>query len=359
MKVADLRGTDIVVVGLGAATAIGESALATAAAVRAGIPNFAEHPYMIDSRGDPFVAAMAPYLASVLENERRMIELARMAAKDAMAVVVAVSDLREVGMIVGLPSPRPGLRPDLVTRVGQQLANETFDGIRVTGVKVLPHGHSAGLMAIGTACRELRDGTAAFLLAGGVDSYIDADTLEWLDDCERLHIPTNAWGFLPGEAAGFCLLCSVATAERHGLKVLGKIAAMATANEPNRIYTETVCIGEGLTQVVRRVLGFMPQGAKIDATLCDQNGEAYRADEFGFMLARTSEGFVNPSDFEAPADCWGDVGAASGPLFVVLAAMAAKKGYAKGPRTLLWTSSESGERSAVLFEADPMPFGRH
>lgn len=78
----------------------------------------------------------------------------------------------------------------------------------------------------------------------------------------------------------------------------------------------------------------MLQGAKIDATLCDQNGEAYRADEFGFMLARTSEGFVNPADFEAPADCWGDVGAASGPLFVVLAAMAAKKGYAKGPRTL-------------------------
>jgi 3-oxoacyl-[acyl-carrier-protein] synthase-1 len=246
-----------------------------------------------------------------------------------------------------------------VTRVGQQLANETFDGIRVTGVKVLPHGHSAGLMAIGTACRELRDGTAAFLLAGGVDSYIDADTLEWLDDCERLHIPTNAWGFLPGEAAGFCLLCSVATAERHGLKVLGKIAAMATANEPNRIYTETVCIGEGLTPG-------RATGSRLHAAGCEDRCHALRPERrglpcrrVGFMLARTSEGFVNPADFEAPADCWGDVGAASGPLFVVLAAMAAKKGYAKGPRTLLWTSSESGERSAVLFEADPMPFGRH
>ena len=129
---------------------------------------------------------------------------------------------------------------------------------------------------------------------------------------------------------------------------------MATANEPNRIYTETVCIGEGLTKVVQRVLGFMPEGAKVDTILCDQNGEAYRADEFGFTLARTAERFVDPSDFGAPADCWGDVGAASGPLFVVLAAMAAKKGYAKGPRTLLWTSSEGGERSAVLFETDAM-----
>ena len=206
-------------------------------------------------------------------------------------------------------------------------------------------------MAIGAACRELQDGSAEFLLAGGVDSHIDPDTLEWLDVCERLHIPTNAWGFLPGEAAGMCLLCTAATATSHRLAVLGRVAALATANEPNRIYTETVCIGAGLTQAVRRVLGFMPQGTKIDATLCDQNGEAYRADEFGFTLARTSEGFVDPTEFVAPADCWGDVGAASGPLFVMLAAMAARKGYAKGPRTLLWTSSEGGERSAALFEA--------
>ncbi len=357
MNVADLRGSDVVVVGLGAATAIGQGALSTAAAVRAGISGFSDHPFMIDARGDPFVIAMAPYLPPVLENELRMMELARLASKEAMSVVPRMHDIEHVDMIVGLPSPRPGLHPDLATRLGEQLAKETFDGICITSVQLLTHGHSAGLIAIGEACRELRDGTAVFLLAGGVDSYIDPDTLEWLDDCERLHIPTNAWGFLPGEAAGFCLLCSAATAASCGLEVLGKIAAMSTADEPNRIYTKTVCIGEGLTKAVRRVLGFMPHGAKIDATLCDQNGEAYRADEFGFALARTSECFVDPTDFGAPADCWGDVGAASGPLFVMLAAVAANKGYAKGPRTLLWTSSEGGERSAVLFEAEPKPLG--
>lgn len=309
---------------------------------------------MIDARGDPFVVAMAPYLDPVLDSEGRMVELARMAAEESMGAVVSLPGLKQVGMIVGLPSPRPGLRSDLSKRIGESLAGEVFDGIRVSGVQLLPNGNSAGLMAIGAACRELRAGTAGFLLAGGVDTYIDPDTLEWLDDRERLHIPTNAWGFLPGEAAGFCLLCSAATAAEHGLAMLGKVAAMATDNEPNRIYTETVCIGEGLTKVVRRVLGFIPEGRKIDTMLCDQNGEAYRADEFGFTLARTAEGFVDPSDFGAPADCWGDVGAASGPLFVVLAAMAAKKGYAKGPRTMLWTSSEGGERSAALFETDAM-----
>jgi len=86
--------------------------------------------------------------------------------------------------------------------------------------------------------------------------------------------------------------------------------------------------------------------------LCDQNGEAYRADEYGFSLTRTHRFFVDGSDFTAPADCWGDVGAASGPLFLMLAAAAAQKGYARGRWTLAWTSAEGGERSAALVHAE-------
>ncbi len=357
MSAADLRGTDIVVVGLGAATAIGQSAAATAAAARAGISGFTDHPYMIDARGEPFCVAMAPWLPADMACERRMAELAGLAAQEAMGVVASVPNVESVGAVVGLPSPRPGLQSSLPARLGEDLSGVVVNGISIGQMQSLSLGNSAGLMAIGAACRDLREGSAAFVLAGGVDSHIDPDTLEWLDARERLHIPTNAWGFMPGEAAAFCVLCTAATAARHALPVLGKIAAVATAIEANRIYTETICLGKGLTQAVRRVLGFVPQGERIDATLCDQNGEAYRADEFGFTLARTSEAFADPGDFDAPADCWGNVGAASGPLFLVLAAMAARKTFARGPRTLLWTSSESGERCALLFEADPAWLG--
>ena len=88
-----------------------------------------------------------------------------------------------------------------------------------------------------------------------------------------------------------------------------------------------MCIGEGLTRAVRNVFQALPREIRIDYTICDQNGEAYRADEFGFMLARMSEYFIDPSDFMAPADCCGDVGAASGPLFINLLSFAAEKGY--------------------------------
>ena len=85
---------------------------------------------------------------------------------------------------------------------------------------------------------------------------------------------------------------------------------------------------------------------------CDLNGEPYRADEFGFAALRTKESFESASDFVAPADCWGDVAAAGGPLHAMLAVAAASKGYAKGELAFAWASSEPGERAAALFATD-------
>lgn len=351
--------SDIVLVGVGAATALGASAAATGAAVRAGIAGFADHPYMRDARGDPFVVAMAGWLDPGLQAQGRMVELARMAALEAVqgAPAVAGAALR-LTAIVGLPESRPGLDPSLADAIRDGLGDRLVSGLAGANVHVLPIGHASGLMALEAGARLLHQDGAEFVLAGGVDSHVDADTLEWLDRCERLHVPTNGWGYIPGEAAAFCLLCTARTAERHGLDSLGSVGAFGAAEEANRIYTKTVCIGQGLTQAVRQTLDAMPAGVTVDATICDQNGEAYRADECGFMLSRTSERFVAPTEFVAPADCWGDVGAASGPLFVLLAACAARKGYAKGSRTLLWASSEGGARSAALFEAECNPEAR-
>ncbi len=159
-----------------------------------------------------------------------------------------------------------------------------------------------------------------------------------------LHAPVAT-----GLGLGFNLMCSSDFAREHGLNVLAEIAAIGTAQEKNLIKTETVCIGKRLTEVVNQILqSIKSKSASIDFTICDQNGETYRADEFGFMLSRTNEHFLDWSDYLVPADCWGDVGAASGPLYVSLIGIAAPKEYSKGPNTLIWTSSESGERSAAI-----------
>ena len=343
----------VYIVGVGALTSIGLNAPATAASARAGIAHFNEHPYMIDREGEPYILAMVPTLDTGIIGVDRYIHLALPAMKEAL---IPLAELAEaVGHIqakIGVPEDRPGFPRNLQAKLSDEVKKLSTESYLISETAIIAKGHSAGLMAFESASQEIIKRTCEFCLIGGVDSYIDPDTLDWLEDNEQVHMPSNAWGFLPGEAAAFCLICSRNTAHKYNLPIRAQLVAISTALEKNKIKTKTVCIGEGLTQAVRNTLEALPKEFRIDYTVCDQNGEAYRADEFGFMLARLSEYFIDPSDFMAPADCWGDVGAASGPLFINLIIFAAEKGYARGPHTLLWTSSEGGERTAAILEAD-------
>lgn len=345
----NLPPDSICIIGIGAITPVGLDAVTTAAAVRAGISGFQEHPYMINQEGEPYVLAMVPSIEPDIVGVERYIELITPSIIEALTPLQHLSpEQHEINVILGLPEQRPGIQDDLAERVTGSVRSINTEHYKINDVRTAYKGHSAGLMALESASRLLSDGECEFCLAGGVDSYIDSDTLDWIEDNEQLHIPSNAWGFIPGEAAAFCLLCTAKTASQYKLPTKVKLLATATAREENRIKTKTVCIGKGLTSAVSGVLQELPEGVKINQTYCDQNGEAYRADEFGFMLARLSEHFVDPSEYMAPADCWGDVGAASGPLFINLLSVAAEKEYSNGQVSLLWTSSEGGERSAAI-----------
>jgi 3-oxoacyl-[acyl-carrier-protein] synthase I len=340
----------VCIVGLGACTAIGANAPSAAAAVRAGITGFHEHPFMIDKAGEKMIVARVPVLSADADIADRVSTLALSAAREALTPLLHGSSDTSLAMpvILGLPSQRPGK----VHNNGEILAGnmQELDGrFRLTGLSTFASGHSAGLMALGAGCEEIEAGHSEFCLVGGVDSYLEAETLEWLDETEQLHSEANTWGFTPGEGAGFCLVCSQSAAERRRLEPLGWVLEVSTAMEQNLIRTDTVCVGQGLSQAVKQVLPVLPSpDGKISQTICDMNGERYRADELAFTICRTSERFVDATDFLSPADCWGDVGAASGPLFVGLAAAASRRGYSKGSYTLLWTSSDTGERSAAV-----------
>jgi 3-oxoacyl-[acyl-carrier-protein] synthase-1 len=214
---------------------------------------------------------------------------------------------------------------------------------------VLSRGHAGGLMALQAAAQSLSQGEVETALVIGVDSYHDPQTIHSLDLRRRLMAARNPGGFPPGEAAGACLLVRSSTARRCGLPVLARIRSAATAVEPHPLKSNDPCLGEGLTAVVvAAASGLKPPQELITATYCDLNGERYRSEEFLYALLRTGAAFVKAHDYVAPADCWGDVGAASGPLFAVLAVASGLRGYAKGDYPLLWAGSDRGYRAAVL-----------
>jgi 3-oxoacyl-[acyl-carrier-protein] synthase-1 len=340
----------IYIIGLGARTPVGVSAATTAAAVRAKINRLARHPYMIDQTGAPMVVSRARYLPEDLEGFERFSGLAIPAALEAlMPLQQFASALPPTPLFIGLPAQRPGLPEKLAEKIANAFKNLADMPARFSEISTIACGHAAGLLAIEAAVRKIYTGEAEICLAGGVESYLEPETLEWLDAEEQLHSDQNNWGFAPGEAAGLCLLSSRGAALKYHLSTSCQMLAIASAREKNVIKTDTVCTGAGLSAAFQSVLQSLDLNKeKINRIICDMNGERYRADEFGFTIVRTAEYFVEPGNFWAPADCWGDVGAASGPLFVSLACYAARRGYSNGTLNLLWTSSETGERSAAV-----------
>ena len=348
-----LDGAEFVyVAALGASTAVGRDAWSSAAAVRAGITGFAEHPYMIDKAGEPMKVARAPWLDIGTRGQARFEALLFPAIEQALLPIEAAPDRTiTVALALGLPSTRPGLPKDLERGLRSAIATH-FAG-RFTAVAAFEVGHAAGLVAMHAALARMATGTFDACVVAGVDSYLLPESLEWLEEKDQFHGAgplNNAWGFIPGEGAGAALLAVERAVDRLGVEPLARILSVGRGFEENRINTRTVCLGEGLTAAFREGLVGLPPGAKVTDVFCDLNGEPYRADEFGFACLRTRDAFESASDFVAPADCWGDVSAASAPLAVTLATIASWKAYAKGPYALIWASSESGERGAGLLE---------
>jgi len=340
------------VINSGACTAIGLSAPATAAAVSGEVAGFAEHPYLVDEVGERMVLAVVPFISELAVGASRLTELAVAAAREA-ALPLEGSIGREGGipLVLAIPPARPGLADGVGEIILGDLVVALKDLCKLSQVNYLQGGHATGIAALEMCLQTMRATGARFGLIGGVDSYIIPETLEWLESEEQLHSGRNPWGFIPGEAAAFCLLTAFASS--GGASPRLDCLSLATSRESALMKTEAVCTGEGLTVAIRKAIEVMSPEERVSHVFCDMNGEPFRADEYGFAITRLSNRFASATDFVAPADCWGDVGAATGPLLISLAHTCAKKRDVAGEHTLVWTSSEDGLRSAALFLPNP------
>src|SRR5215471_12813988 len=258
------------IVGVGARTPLGFNAAASAAAVRGAISGVREHPYFVDTAGEPISVTMDSGISPDADGVDRLHPLALSAMREAMAPLGSLEKLAvPIPMIIGLCEPRPGRPEQLEVELPRRLEAEL--PIRVV---VMPHGHSAGLMALQEGARVISEQQAEFCLVGGVDSYLQWETLEWLDVERQLMSEQNRSGFIPGEGAGFCLLASTTVARRRQLDVRAWLVNAATARERNLIKTNDICIGEGLGAAIAQAAAVLnlPE-ERVNASYCDLNGE--------------------------------------------------------------------------------------
>lgn len=316
--------------------------------MRAGIAGFTQLPYH-DLQQEPIVGATLPLPELGASRRPRLVKMLALSVREIMEQKPKI-DWESIPLLVGLAEPqRPGAVPDLersVVSEVQQLLGVTFHPKLSI---VLPHSHVAGIAGLRLA-RELKQEQGIDrCLVCGVDSYLNAPALNWLQKLSRLKTENNVDGVIPGEAAAAVLI------EHHVKSGMARVVGLGFADEKASILSEEPLQGVGLANAARMALQEAGVGFhELEFRLADITGESYGFTEHALAHARLMR-VVRLKDHPLwhPADSIGDTGAAASVVLLVMAATAFAKQYAPGPRAACFASAVEGKRAvAVLTGAE-------
>jgi 3-oxoacyl-[acyl-carrier-protein] synthase I len=351
-----LRHSEMSVVAAGARTSLGFGLASSAAAARAGLSNFAQHPFMIDRTGRPMVVALDAALPPELDEPQRLahmaasvaweclagIQLDRFARKPPLLLLLALGEADDLGHISYAAEIEDALRETLADRV------------QVAGVSCVACAHVGGIVSIIEAGRAIEAGFDGLVLIVGTDTWMNPPRLEWLDATGQLHSDANLFGFVPGEAAASLLIATKVFSD--GMFTQAWLASAERTTE-TQIDPAQPRLGGALSTAARAALDRLGEQAEpIDAVFTDLNGVPGRADEIGYTLVRMKHRLASNAEVTTPAEWFGDVGAATVPLMVALAISARRKRYSAARSVLLLVQSPGSERGAAIFRLPEEPF---
>lgn len=347
------------IAGIGMVTPVGANTAMTAAAVRAEVSAYAETEYT-DPQGLPITMASVPDLAfdtleaDIGEGDRfdarhyRVIKMAIFALREACALR---STKQSIPLLMAMPEAQAGARQvddeGLIPLI-DVLEKNCKPWISADQYRRLHSGRAAGMEAIDFCFRYLADQPNDFFLVGGSDSYRDGARLKVLAEASRLKVPGSLDSFAPGEAAGFLLLTSK---PELAMARNGHIIALSPpgiAEEPGHLHSKETYRGDGLDQAFKKALGHQPPNS-VHGIYSSMNGENHWAKEYGVAYTRNRDHFRDPVKVEHPADCFGDLGAATVPILIALAAEHLFKDT-KAWAHLVYSSSDSSKRGALVVE---------
>lgn len=335
-------------------TPVGANAQMTAAMVRAGTSAYQNTEFHLED-DEPIRMALVPQAA--LDNslneetltgefsarQYRLLQLAKLAL-----VQLAPKLPKDLKLPLFLAGPEQLLEGDqpITKPFLENLATQTQVNLDMATSRIVSTGRAGGLAAINLAFRLFAGSDDQFVLVGGVDTYHDSDILEYLLRNERLLAGENMNGFIPGEGAAFILLTRHNVAlQQNNHKTVGLYEAGLDMEKGYRGSAE-VYRGDGLAGAFSAALANAHAG-KIKTLCSSMNGEHFFAKEHGVALIRNSEHLEENMKVEHPADCFGDLGAAFGPVAVGMSAVNLLNQNTASP-CMVCCSSDKESRGAVV-----------
>lgn len=345
------------IAGLGMFTPVGANTEMTTAAIDAGVSAYKDSGYFTKTK-DPIKMAQVPTdaLAELSDElklhgmygrwEQHLLQLAGAAIQEAMGEYEG----DPVPIVLAAPEHYQQWPHQLPENFLQNLIKQSGSPIDLTHSRTVQVGRAGAIEALQTAERFLFEANQESVLIGGVDSYQRPELFRGLLEYGRINVPGNKDGFVPGEGAAFILV----TKNKEKALVLNDhsvfVTAPSTWEETAHLYSSEPGKGEGLDKAVKGALQNY-NGPNIGKVFSTHNGEAYWSKELGVMLTRNNSRMSEDVVVEHPADCLGDMGAASSAGLIVLAAMDLLKNKAYTSH-LTCASSDHQHRAAVLLSVD-------
>ncbi len=339
------------VAGTGMITPLGGNTAMTIAAINAGINvyqassffNKQDRPMSVTSVPEGALPPLHADLKSfpLTGREKRLIRLAMPALQEALTHYPSDHPLP---LFLAGPEPIHSNVKATTAKIIAHIKIQANANIDLTNSRYFASGRAGLIEAVEMAFRYFSATNAAYVLVGGVDSYLDAATLGNLDGEDRVLAENIPDAFAPGEGASFLLLRnpsfnSDATQQEAVLFEPG-----ITIEKGHR-YSDEPYLGEGLANAFKTAIA-NGSGEKISTIFSTMNGENFFAKEFGVATIRNQSALHEKCKHEHPIDCVGDMGAATAAVLIALAQHRLLKSKTT-MQNLVYCSSDMAGRGAL------------
>lgn len=338
----------IYVEGYGLVSAAGPTVEASIAGVNTGM-SFYNLSSALNKNGYPMRTAQVPIDILPQVEEQKGYPLTQKEKKLIQLILLAIADIQS----------RVKIEPKIPLFLAGPETNQFFSGARniilnyiaeLSEIKVdlqssryLASGRTGVIEAIELAYRYFEISKSDQLLIAGVDSYLDAETLGQLDAGDRVSAENISDSFIPGEAGGVLLV----TRSKRSKIGIG-LHRPGLGVEDGSFYSEKPYFGNGLASAVAQAIAHS-SGKVLSRIYSSFNGENYFSKEYGVSVVRNSQSISKNYEHIHPADCWGDIGAATGVGLIALSAGYLYKNQDANCH-LIFGSSDGGNRAAVCVE---------